>query len=123
MALNNTWAVIEALAGRNPTLFLRTPKYHVLGRQVQDDAANAHDYILSADWTLWGEVLLALYGALATVIALRVGSGLAPLTALYTAGFAYTAWQGWQNSRRLFGKHTRTQMKRPSPRVEQMNTD
>jgi cellulose synthase/poly-beta-1,6-N-acetylglucosamine synthase-like glycosyltransferase len=97
VALNNTWAVFEALVGRNPTLFLRTPKFqaegHHAGRMRQ-----AGNYGLSVDWTTWGELVLALYCLLEAVVAVSRAPGLAPFLATYAVGYAYTAGLGlWQS--------------------------
>ena len=97
VALNNTWAVFEALVGRNPTLFLRTPKFqaegHHAGRMRQ-----AGNYGLSVDWTTWGELILALYCLVEAAVAVSRAPGLAPFLATYAVGYAYTAGLGlWQS--------------------------
>ncbi len=98
LALNNTWAILEALAGRN-TGFHRTPKFRVegKGRARQSDV-----YALPPDWTTWGEVVLALYAALAAWIALSHAPGLAPFLWMHAGGFAYTAWTAVRQSERRY---------------------
>jgi hypothetical protein len=90
--VNNTWAIVEAVIGRNPTLFLRTPKLH--------NAQGRHGdvYNLPVDWTTWVELFFAFYTALTTLAALERAPGLAPFMALYAIGFGYTASLGlWQS--------------------------
>jgi cellulose synthase/poly-beta-1,6-N-acetylglucosamine synthase-like glycosyltransferase len=92
LAVNNTWAIVEAVIGRNPTLFLRTPKLH--------NAAGQHGgvYSLPVDWTTWAELFFAFYTALTTLVAFEHAPGLAPFMALYAIGFGYTATLGlWQS--------------------------
>lgn len=93
VAVNNTGAVLEAVVGRNPTTFLRTPKFARRGY--------AGDYELAPDWSLWGEALLAVYGLVTAVLAFWLGHGMAPFLLLYAAGFAYTAGLGWREWRML----------------------
>ena len=97
MSLSNSWATLEALLGRNPTLFLRTPKYRIHGQNL---TLAAPEYALSLDWTVWGEIVLALYCAATTVAAIRFVPGLALIPAIYAAGFAYTAVLGLQDGLR-----------------------
>jgi cellulose synthase/poly-beta-1,6-N-acetylglucosamine synthase-like glycosyltransferase len=98
VALNNTWAVFEALVKRNPTLFLRTPKFQAEGR-FAGRVGQAGDYYLPVDWTTWGELALAFYCLLETVVAISRAPGLAPFLATYAIGYAYMAglslWQSW----------------------------
>ncbi len=96
IALNNSWAVAEALGGRNPTQFLRTPKGESVGQQQQ----LGRDYMLLSDWTTLGELLLAVYALVAVVVSLSREPGLAPFLLLFALGFGYTAstglLQSWQ---------------------------
>jgi cellulose synthase/poly-beta-1,6-N-acetylglucosamine synthase-like glycosyltransferase len=98
VALNNTWAVFEALTGRNARLFLRTPKFRAEGRHT-GRVGHARDYNLPVDWTTWGEAALAIYCLIETAIAITHAPGLAPFLATYGIGYAYTAglglWQSW----------------------------
>ncbi len=98
VALNNTWAVFEALTGRNARLFLRTPKFRAEGRHT-GRVSHARDYNLPVDWTTWGEAALAIYCLVETAIAITHAPGLAPFLATYGIGYAYTAglglWQSW----------------------------
>jgi hypothetical protein len=96
IALNNTRAVIEALAGqRGP--FVRTPKFQLEGRTGRwVDSA----YRLSLDWSTLGEAALALYAVITMVAAWQAGNLYAvPFLLLYAAGFGLTAglgaWQAW----------------------------
>jgi len=98
VALNNTGAVFEALMGRNPTLFLRTPKFQSEGRHA-GRVGHARDYSLPVDWTTWGELALAFYCLVEAVVAISRAPGLAPFLLTYALGYAYTAglslWQSW----------------------------
>jgi cellulose synthase/poly-beta-1,6-N-acetylglucosamine synthase-like glycosyltransferase len=102
VALNNTWAVFEAFLGRNPTLFLRTPKFQTEGRDA-GRVGQAGNYKLPVDWTTWGELALALYCLTEAVVAFSRAPGLAPFLVTYAAGYAYTAglalWQSWRTVR------------------------
>ncbi|MBM4423125.1 MAG: glycosyltransferase [Chloroflexi bacterium] len=98
IAVSNTWAVIEALIGRNPTLFLRTPKFDAQGKAKTDRPSGTAAYGLPVDWTTWAEIALMFYSAITTVIALQCAPGLAPFTASYAIGFGYTAYLGLRQS-------------------------
>lgn len=102
VALNNTWAVFEALVRRNPTLFLRTPKFQAEGRHA-DRVGQAGSYNLPVDWTTWGELVLAFYCLVEAVVAVSRAPGLVPFLATYAIGYAYTAglglWQSWKTFR------------------------
>ncbi len=93
IAVNNTWAVVEALTGRNPTEFLRTPK-------VGAGLAPAN-YTLPVDWTTWAEIFFMIYSLITTVVALERAPGLAPFMAIYAMGFGYTAYLGFKQSDRV----------------------
>lgn len=101
VALNNTWAVFEALARRNPTLFLRTPKFRAEGHHA-GRAGQAGSYSLPVDWTTWGELALALYCLIEAIVAVSRAPGLAPFLATYALGYAYTAGLGLWQSRATF---------------------
>lgn len=92
--LNCTRAVLEGWWGKGGT-FRRTPKFHV---QARADAWTSSPYALSIDWSILGEVSLALYGLLAAgLAAYRQQLGVAPYFALYALAFAavaaISAWQ------------------------------
>ncbi len=97
ITLNNTRAVAEALSGRNAQEFLRTPKFKAEGHRA-GQLKQAGDYNLPVDWTTWGELALALYCLVETLVAFTHAPGLAPFLAMYTLGFLYTAGLGlWQS--------------------------
>ena len=100
VTLNNAWAVFEALASRNPTLFLRTPKFQSEGCQA-GQVDRAADYGLPVDWTMWGELALAFYCLVEAGIAITRAPGLAPFMAIYALGYLYTAGLGLWQSRTL----------------------
>ncbi|MFZ5917340.1 MAG: glycosyltransferase [Chloroflexota bacterium] len=107
VALNNTWAVFEALTGRNRSLFLRTPKFRLEGRDG-GRLQQSPDYALPVDWTTWGELALALYCGVEAVVALWRAPGLAPFLTVYAAGYAYIAGLGlWQSRRRFHPRAVR----------------
>ncbi len=110
ITLNNSWAVFEALTGRNAREFLRTPKFRVEGRRV-GNVRRADDYVLPVDWTTWGELLIAIYCWLETAIATTHAPGLVPFLAMYALGFSITAGLGLWQSREYFavGRRTRSQ--------------
>jgi cellulose synthase/poly-beta-1,6-N-acetylglucosamine synthase-like glycosyltransferase len=88
MALNSTRAVIEALSGR-PSEFMRTPKFRIEGTS---ETWRRSAYVMPADPTAFGEVLIVGYAAFMIVTAWRVGNYNAiPLLLLYATGFTYVA--------------------------------
>ncbi len=72
--------------------FARTPKFRLEGRQGRwADSI----YRLRPDWTIIGEVALALYAAVGMIIAAWRGSyGAIPFLAMYAAGFSLVAGLG-----------------------------
>jgi cellulose synthase/poly-beta-1,6-N-acetylglucosamine synthase-like glycosyltransferase len=94
LALNNTAAIAEALIGRNPTLFLRTPKLQVQGKLSKDSAS----YNIPVDWTTWAELFFMFYSAITTAFALQHAPSLVPFMASYAIGFGYTAYLGLRQS-------------------------
>ncbi len=96
LALSNTAAIAEALIGRNPTLFLRTPKFQVSGKNSKD--TNNATYGLPIDWTTWVELFFMFYSAITAAFALQHASGLVPFVATYAVGFGYTAYLGMRQS-------------------------
>jgi cellulose synthase/poly-beta-1,6-N-acetylglucosamine synthase-like glycosyltransferase len=91
IALNNAWAVGEALAGR-PNLFQRTPKFGLEDRT--DRWAESH-YALPLNWMTLGEALLSMYSLITVIVALAKGSYYAvPFLLLYLGGFGYVAALG-----------------------------
>jgi hypothetical protein len=105
VALNNTWAVFEALTGRNPSLFLRTPKFQAEGRHA-GRVDQAGSYSLPMDWTTWGELALAIYCLVETGLAVSRAPGLVPFLAAYTIGYAYMAGLGLWQSREMLRLRT-----------------
>lgn len=95
VALNNTRAVLEALAGHRPGEFLRTPK-----TDVRCGIPNGREYALSTDWSTWVEFALAGYAFAAATLALQRLPGLAPFLMLFALGFLYVAVLGMFEARR-----------------------
>lgn len=90
LAVTSTHALWEAFFGRAQE-FLRTPKF--AAAQQRGDA-----YALSADWTTWAEMILALYAFATGLLAVERMPGLAPFLFIYALGFGYTAILGfWQS--------------------------
>lgn len=94
LALNNTVAILEACLGRNPTLFLRTPKFQAETNNPLATNKEPVPYNLPIDWTTWVEFFLIIYTGLTTAQALQHATGLAPFMASYAIGFGYTTWLG-----------------------------
>ncbi len=91
IALNNAWAVGEALT-RRPNRFQRTPKF---GLEDRTDRWAESRYALPVNWMTLGEVLLSLYSLIAVIVALAKGSYYAvPFLLLYLGGFGYVAALG-----------------------------
>lgn len=96
IALNNTWAIVEALLARR-TAFQRTPKFRVASRH---ESWADNPYALGLEPQIWGEILLALYALATIAVALVKGHLLAvPFLLLYAGGFGYVALLGWLHSR------------------------
>lgn len=96
IALNNTWAIVEALLGRR-TAFQRTPKFRVASR---GEGWAGNPYALGLEPQILGEILLALYALTTIAVALAKGHLLAaPFLLLYAGGFGYVALLGWRHSR------------------------
>jgi hypothetical protein len=93
-ALNNTWAVTEALLGRQ-SAFHRTPKVRAEGR---GHAGQPGLYAVPVDWTTWGELFMAFYAAAAAWAAFERAPALAPFLLVYAASFAYTALTAWRQA-------------------------
>jgi len=105
--LNNSWAVFEGLSGRNAREFLRTPKF-----RTQNGLSRASDYILPVDWTIWGELGLAVYCWIEAFIALTRAPGLAPFLVMYALGFTVTAGLGLWQSRAYLTRNRQTRTRR-----------
>ena len=108
MAVNVTWAVVEALLGRD-SAFHRTPKFRV--ESSRDHWASSH-YALPGDRITWAEMGAALYALMATGVAFARGAwGAIPFLLLYFASFAYVAG--------LSLRHRRPQRSATSPQTPQ----
>lgn len=101
LALNNTAGIAEALMGRNPTEFLRTPKFQNDGERKA--AKQPAAYALPIDWTTWAEIFFMIYSGVTTAFAMQKAPGLAPFMALYALGFGYAAWLGIRQSLEING--------------------
>jgi cellulose synthase/poly-beta-1,6-N-acetylglucosamine synthase-like glycosyltransferase len=91
IAWNTSRAVWQGLT-RWGGVFARTPKFQLEGRQGRwTDSV----YRLRPDWTVIGEVVLALYAAAGIAIAAMRGSyGAIPFLAIYAGGFGLVAALG-----------------------------
>ncbi len=86
IALNNSLAVLEAIARRGNT-FRRTPKFRV---ERADDAWNTKRYALPLGWEVFGELLLAAYACVGAIAAWQHHSiWTLPFMVLYALGFAF----------------------------------
>jgi cellulose synthase/poly-beta-1,6-N-acetylglucosamine synthase-like glycosyltransferase len=95
IAVNNTWAVVEAFMGKHSP-FQRTPKFHV---ESSADGWASSCYALPWDHMTWAEMGAALYALAALGTAWMRGAwGAIPFMLLYFASFAYTGglslWHG-----------------------------
>jgi cellulose synthase/poly-beta-1,6-N-acetylglucosamine synthase-like glycosyltransferase len=107
LALSNTVAIARGLLARNRT-FQRTPKFHIEGR---GDRWAGNRYALSFEWTVVGELLLALYALGAVVVAVVAGNYFAvPFLLLYVGGYGYVG---------LYGLRDAWASKQARPRVRQ----
>jgi cellulose synthase/poly-beta-1,6-N-acetylglucosamine synthase-like glycosyltransferase len=96
IAVNNTWAVAEALLRRRGT-FERTPKFHV---ESSGDRWATSRYALPRDRTTWIELGVALYALTAMGVAwIRGAWGSIPFMFLYFASFAYMGGLGLWHGR------------------------
>lgn len=96
MSVNNTWAVAEAMTGRNPSLFLRTPKTSAL--DMCSPNTRTQIYTLSSDWTSWAELCCGLCSLVTAMLAFGRYPGMAPFLILLALGLLYTASLGLEQS-------------------------
>ncbi len=89
LAVNNTWAIVQGLLGRRSP-FVRTPKFHIVGKQ---DGWVNKKYFHAFSPAIVVEVFLALYCSAAVGIAL-VYSELAavPFQLLFAFGYGFIAY-------------------------------
>ncbi len=96
VGLNNTRAVMAGL-WRKSGEFTRTPKFHL---ETSKSHWQNNPYRLPVHWTVWGEMLLALYATVTAVLAVERMPSMIPVLLLFIAGFGYVGvvglWQGWQ---------------------------
>jgi cellulose synthase/poly-beta-1,6-N-acetylglucosamine synthase-like glycosyltransferase len=89
ITVNNTVAVFDAVLGKKNE-FLRTPKFGVVKK---DDDWKSKEYVLPFTKTTLLEIFFAVYGFVAVFISIFSGNPLyAPMIALPTIGFVYTAY-------------------------------
>lgn len=97
VALSNSWAVFEAVTGRHPHTFLRTPKFRAEGHQ--SGLIQYTGYKLPVDWTTWGELIIGLYCLVEALVSASRVPGLTIFLVVYAIGYIYTAslglWQSW----------------------------
>jgi cellulose synthase/poly-beta-1,6-N-acetylglucosamine synthase-like glycosyltransferase len=88
LSLNNVRAVLEAIFGRR-TEFTRTPKYRIEGGQGE---WRSKKYRASANFSVFGEILLAAYFLFAIGFSVTEHYWLGiPFLLMFFNGFAYTA--------------------------------
>jgi cellulose synthase/poly-beta-1,6-N-acetylglucosamine synthase-like glycosyltransferase len=94
LCINQTRAVLEALAGRE-TEFVRTPKHGVRGKL---ESWSSKKYRAAKSITPFIELAMAAYFVLALAIAFSHGHYLSmPFLALFLCGFGYVGWVSlWQ---------------------------
>ena len=85
MTLSNSLAIFEGLCGK-PSAFMRTPKFRMEGGS---ETWKRSAYVMSADPTAFGEVMMVGYAAFMTLESWRSGNLSAiPFLLLYVLGFA-----------------------------------
>ena len=88
MTLSNSLAIFEGLCGK-PGVFMRTPKFRMEG---DNETWKRSAYVMSADPTAFGEVMMVGYAAFMTLESWRSGNLSAiPFLLLYVFGFATVA--------------------------------
>ena len=88
MTLSNSLAIFEGLCGK-PGVFMRTPKFRMEG---DNETWKRSAYVMSADPTAFGEVMMVGYAAFMTLESWRSGNLSAiPFLLLYVIGFATVA--------------------------------
>ena len=88
MTLSNSLAIFEGLCGK-PGVFMRTPKFRMEG---DSETWKSSAYVMSADPTAFGEVMMVGYAAFMVLESLRSGNLSAiPFLLLYVVGFATVA--------------------------------
>lgn len=89
ITVNNTVGVFDAVLGKKNE-FLRTPKFGVV---TKSDDWRSKEYVLPFTKTTLLEIFFAVYGFVAVFISIFSGNPLyAPMIALPTIGFVYTAY-------------------------------
>jgi cellulose synthase/poly-beta-1,6-N-acetylglucosamine synthase-like glycosyltransferase len=89
ITVNNTVAVFDAILGKKNE-FLRTPKFGVVNK---NDDWRGKEYVLPFTKTTLLEIFFAVYGFVAIFVSIFSGNPLyAPMIALPTIGFVYTAY-------------------------------
>jgi len=99
----NTMGVFEAIV-RRPNHIKRTPKF-------SDGAWASNQYALRTDWTIFCELILAIYTGIAMILAISYMPSLIPLFAMQTYGFGTIVLWGLIQERQLgradaMGEHT-----------------
>ena len=98
LAVNNSRAVFEAVAGRQ-SAFKRTPKFAVTDRT---DAWQTSNYALPTDPTAWVELLLAVYAVALLIYAVSTGLWWLLLwLLLYASSFSYMAYLSFAQALQL----------------------
>jgi cellulose synthase/poly-beta-1,6-N-acetylglucosamine synthase-like glycosyltransferase len=107
LCVNQTRAVLEALAGRE-TEFVRTPKHGIRGKL---ESWSGKKYRAAKSLTPFIEVTMAAYFVLAIGVAVQHGHYISiPFLCLFLCGFGYVGWGSlWQGNvgtalRGLFGR-------------------
>jgi cellulose synthase/poly-beta-1,6-N-acetylglucosamine synthase-like glycosyltransferase len=128
LCVNQTRAVLEALAGRE-TEFVRTPKHGVRGKL---ESWSSKKYRAAKSITPFIELGMAAYFVVAIGVALEHGHYMSiPFLGLFLAGFGYVGWVSlWQGGvglaargffARLFGRREATTVVVPPPAFVVMN--
>jgi cellulose synthase/poly-beta-1,6-N-acetylglucosamine synthase-like glycosyltransferase len=113
ITVNNTVAVFDAILGKKNE-FLRTPKFGVVNK---NDDWRSKEYVLPFTKTTLLEIFFAVYGFVAIFVSIFSGNPLyAPMVALPTIGFVYTAYLSIAHS--SFKKKRKQAAKTLEPAIE-----
>jgi cellulose synthase/poly-beta-1,6-N-acetylglucosamine synthase-like glycosyltransferase len=95
LGLNNSLAVLAALRSGSPS-FARTPKFRL---ETRRDAWRGKPYGLQSDWTVLGELALAVCAAVALTFAIDLAPRLTPLLGAIMLGYGLVGGLGLYQDR------------------------
>ncbi len=88
-SINNSWAVIQGLLKKR-TPFVRTPKYHLVGKT---GTFKGKGYSASIDKMVYVEIIMAVYSCIGVLIAIYyLELGILPFMIMFLIGFSITGF-------------------------------